>query len=225
MPISWFDLDAHAAGLTGDATGDAPGGAPAHTLAANMAGDYSYMSRAYYASLDAELHPEHGAGACCLPSPAEALDAYVVPIALAKAERAGLATPRTELVTDRFPPPPFLAYPVNPFRSKGELILDAETLQARRAGLTYTGKYAVLCQLLPEDSRVDVVRVVLGRTLVPEFGEFAAAVFRVFRIPLMRVRVVVASRAYLLSAITPLPLEELSAAERDLTEGLGAWRS
>lgn len=179
----------------------------------NLTGDYSYMSAGYYASLDAELRGER-----VLPTTAEALDAYVVPIALAKARRAGLPVPESALVTDRFPAPPFLAYPVNPFTSKGELIQDAAALEARRKGLTYTGKYAVHVQQLPQDSRVDVLRCVLDRSLQREYEAFAREVYATFGLPLARVRVVVSADAYLLSALEPLPYAELTRNEKALLE-------
>lgn len=186
----------------------------------NLAGDYSYMTSGYYASLDAEL-----AGERVAPTSEEALDAYVVPIAMERASRRGIAVPSYELVTERFPAPPFMAYPVNPFSSKGELIVDAATLEERRKGLTYTGKYAVLVQRLPEDYRIDVVRVVLGRSLVPEYEDFVAELFRAFRLPLFKARVIVSSRSYLLSAVEPLPIEDLTLNEKGLVRGVRGWRS
>src|SRR5690606_23905874 len=120
---------------------------------ANLVGDYTYLTSGYYTSLDAEL-----AGLNVLPTTAEALDAYVVPLAMAKARQAGLTVPEHEIVTDRFPPAPILVYPINPFSSKGELLLDDAAIGARRKGLTYTGKYAVLVQHLPHDHRIDVLR-------------------------------------------------------------------
>lgn len=192
-----------------------PGTAP---VLANLDGDYGYLGTGYYASLDAEL-----AGRTVLPTTGDALDAYVVPIAMQKAATAGLPVPAFHIVTDRFPPPPLMAYPINPFSTRGELLLDAERIQARRNGLSYAGKYAVLCQELPTDSRIDMVRLVLGRSVVPEYAAFGAALFRVFRVPLMRVRVIVTARAYLLSAIEPLPARELASDELALLEEVGAW--
>jgi len=186
---------------------------------ANMAGDYGYLSSGYYRSLDAELE-----GLEVMPTTLDALDAYVVPIAMEKARLAGLPVPAFHLATTRFPPTPFMAYPVNPFSSKGELVADAEQLAARRNGLTYTGKYAVLCQELPEDYRIDVVRCVLGRSLVPEYAAFTEAVFAVFRLPLARVRVIVTAKAFLLSAFLPLPLDQLTPEELALVEESGTWQ-
>lgn len=96
-----------------------------------------------------------------------------------------IATPETVLVTDRWPNPPLLAYPVNPFSSRAELLSDADAIAARRNGLTYAGKYPVSCQSLPDDVRIDVVRVVLGVTRVPEYASFSAACFAAFRLPLI----------------------------------------
>jgi len=188
--------------------------------ALNLYGDYAYLSLGYYASLDAEL-----AGERMLPTPEEALDAYVVPILADRARRAGIAVPDVTLVTDRFPAPPFFAWPVNPFSVKGELILDDATLAARRGGLTYAGKYAVACQRLPGDYRLDTARVVVGRCSVPEFAELAAAAFRALRLPSMRLQVVVSAEAYLLSAALPLPFASLNAEERGWLEEVGTWRA
>jgi len=186
---------------------------------ANLSGDYTYLTSGYYASLDAEL-----AGLSVLPTTADALDAYVVPIAMEKARAAGIPVPPCVVVTDRFPPPPLLAYPVNPFSSRGELLLDAEAVEGRRKGLTYTGKYAVLVQQLPVDHRIDVLRLVMGRTRVPEYEELGQRLFETFRLPLMKVRIVVTTKDYLLSAIEPLPFGDLTDEDRALLEGLGSWR-
>ncbi|MEX2536942.1 MAG: hypothetical protein WD273_15200 [Trueperaceae bacterium] len=187
---------------------------------AHMGGDYNYMSTAYYEVLDAET-----AGQRVIPTTRDSLDAYVAPIAIERARLAGLLVPEVELVTERFPATPFMAYPVNPFSSAAELIVDTQMLEERRNGLTYTGKYATLCQKLPDDYRIDVVRTVLGRCLVEEYRDFALEVFEVFRIPLARVRVIVAPAGYLLSGLEPLPFESLTLNEKSLLAGLGTWPS
>jgi hypothetical protein len=194
------------------------GVAPGRPVFVNLDGDYGYLEDGYYASLDREA-----AGEAVIPTTAEALDAYVVPIALAKAERAGLPVPSFDIVTDRFPPPPVLAYPINPFSSRGERLDSTADVEARRKGLTYTGKYAVMCQRLPVGCRVDTLRVVLGRTLVPEYEAYARSLFACFRLPLAKARVIVTTDAYELSALEPLPWLSLSAEERALIEEAGTW--
>jgi hypothetical protein len=194
-------------------------GDPSQPLHAVVGGDYTYLTEGYYRALDLEQ-----AGVQGVPTPAGCLDAYVVPIALSKAERAGLRVPKAQMITDRFIAPPLLAYPVNPFSSRGELLPDAAAIETRRRGLTYTGKYAVYCQALPPDFRIDVVRVVFGRTTVREYHDFAEAVWATFAIPLMRVRTIVVQDAYLFSAIEPLPLKQLTPEERTFLEEAGSWR-
>ncbi|MFA5550234.1 MAG: RimK-like ATPgrasp N-terminal domain-containing protein [Trueperaceae bacterium] len=187
---------------------------------ANLSGDYTYLTSGYYASLDAEQ-----SGLTVLPTTAEALDAYVVAIAMEKAVLAGLAVPEYQIVTDRFPPPPMLAYPINPFTLTGQLLLDDAAVEAHRKGLTYTGKYAVLAQTLPADYRLDVLRLVLGRSLIPQYEEYGAQLFELFRLPLMRVKVIVTPKEFQLSAIEPLPFGQLSQDERQLLNGMGTWRA
>lgn len=185
---------------------------------ANMHGDYGYLGDGYYRSLDGEF-----AGQQVIPTTQEALDALVVPISLLKAERAGYPVPSWDIVTDRFVPPPMMAYPVNPFSVRGEHLPDAAAVAARRKGLTYTGKYAVLCERLPPDHRIDQIKVVLGRTALPEYADYARGLFETFRLPLMRVRVIVTPQQFLLSAIEPLPLRTLKPEDRALLEGMGTW--
>lgn len=191
---------------------------PGRPLVVNLDGDYGYLEEGYYHSLDLEE-----AGAQVIPTTAEALDAYVAPVALAKAARDGLPVPSFEVVTDRFPPPPLMAYPINPFSSRGERLDDQGAIEARRKGLTYTGKYAVLCQRLPDGCRVDTLRVVLGRTTSREYDAYARDLFVCFRLPLFRARVIVTTSAYLLSALEPLPWRTLTVEERTLVEEAGTW--
>ena len=141
-----------------------------------------------------------------------------------KARLAGIAVPPHEVVTERFPAPPILAYPINPFSSRGELLLDQESVAARRKGLTYTGKYAVLVPQPPVGHRVDVLRLVMGRPPVPGHAGVGRRLFATGRLLLMKVRIVVTAKEYLLSAIEPLPFGELTEEDRAQLEGMGSWR-
>lgn len=181
----------------------------------NMIGDYGYLGQGYYDSLDAEL-----ANLTVAPTSAEALDAYVVPIAMAKAAQHGLAVPEHAIITDKLTPTA-IAYPINPFSSRFELVGAGDDLAAKLKTLTMNGKYAALRQTIPADCRIDVVRCVLGHSLVDEYGTFARDVFRVFRLPLMRIRVIVTASDYLLSAIEPLPWNDLTLNEKKLLADLG----
>lgn len=186
----------------------------------NLAGDYSYLSSGYYDSLDAEL-----SNLDIIPTSQDILDAYVVPIAMEKARVNELATPQYDIITEKLPTPPMMAYPVNPFFNTGELITDKENLEQRRKALSMTGKYAVLCQKLEGDYRIDIIRCILGKTLHEPYDVFAQDVFEIFRIPLMRIRVIVVAKEYQLSAIEPLKYEELTLNEKKLLSEMGTWPS
>ena len=54
-----------------------------------LSGNYEYLTEGYYRCLDAELQGHDDIIPRCL----DALDAYVVPVALEKAELAGIAIP------------------------------------------------------------------------------------------------------------------------------------
>jgi len=81
-------------------------------------GSYEYMSEGYYACQDAEL-----AGEGAMPTCADALDAYVVPIALEKAAKAGVPVPEWLLTSEYFPVPA-VCYGVNPFSRKYAVVRD-----------------------------------------------------------------------------------------------------
>jgi hypothetical protein len=183
----------------------------------NLHGDYSYLTEGYYLSLDAESD-----GKDALPTPMEALEAYVVPLALYKAQQAGLSVPKFWISNDSFEPP-VIAYPINPFSSKYEVIQTLEEAAAKVRSLTLNFKYAFVCQALPSDCRIDVCRCIIGRCLTREYEPFAAKVFATFRLPLMRVHVIVTPEAYLFSAIAPLPRESLTLGEKGILKDAGLW--
>jgi hypothetical protein len=187
----------------------------------NLTGDYGYLSDGYYQSMEAQHE-----GRIALPSPTEALDAYVVPLALTKAKASGIAVPEWEIVNDDTVSfdPPLIAYPVNPFQSQGIVANDQAACEETIKTLTMGGKYALVLQDVPKDSRVDTMRLILGRCLKPEYNELAQNVWQVFRIPLARVKVIVTETAYLFSAIEPLTREELTQNEKAIVKEAGLWR-
>lgn len=184
----------------------------------NMFGDYTYLTEGYYTSLDYELSKIK-----IRPTTEEALDAYVVPLAMQKAKDANMKIPEYEIVTEKIQPP-VLAYPINPFTSKYEVIVNKEEINTKFKTLTMNGKYATICQKLPADYRIDTVRSVLGKTLVQEYEEFAMTAFKVFGLPLMKLRVIVTVNEYLFSAVEPLLFDELTLKEKKIIEEIGTWQ-
>ncbi len=184
----------------------------------NLFGDYTYLTEGYYISLDVEL--KH---LPILPTTQEILDAYVVPLAMVKAKINNVPVPEYEIITEKINPP-VIAYPINPYTSKFEIVDLNDDLKKKLNSVTMNGKYATLCQRLPIDYRIDTVRSIVGKTLVNEYEEFIKNIYRVFKIPLMNIRVIVTSSNYLLSAIEPLRLDELTLKEKKIIEEIGTWQ-
>src|SRR5580700_2332639 len=116
----------------------------------NLVGDYTYLTDGYYRSMEAEHE-----GLLAIPTPAEALDAYVVPLALGKAAGAGINVPDWEIAQDTgfgFKPP-LIVYPVNPYQSTGQVIAEEIGLNDTVKSLTMSGKYAMVVQHMSPDSR------------------------------------------------------------------------
>lgn len=184
----------------------------------NMLGDYTYLTEGYYISLDEELN-----NTVISPTSEEALDAYIVPLAMEKAKLNDIPIPDYEIFSDKIIPP-VIAYPMNPYTSKFEIVNENDDLKRKFNAVTMSGKYATLCQKLPNDYRIDVIRSVLGKTLFKEYGYFSEKVFEAFKIPLMKIRVIVTHTKYLFSAIEPLNYDELTLMEKRIIEESGAWQ-
>lgn len=184
----------------------------------NMHGDYTYLTDGYYHSLDAELRKIK-----IVPTTEDALDAYIVPLAMEKAKNFLISIPAFEILTDKITPP-VIAYPINPYTSKFEIVMEDDDLKRKLNAVTMSGKYATICQKLPNDYRIDVVRAILGRTLIHEYEAFIEKIYSIYKIPLMKVRVIVTHSEYLLSAIEPLLFDELTLKEKKIIEELGSWQ-
>ncbi|HEY3245356.1 MAG TPA: RimK-like ATPgrasp N-terminal domain-containing protein, partial [Phycisphaerae bacterium] len=104
-----------------------------------------------------------------------------------------------------------------------EVIQTVDEAVAKVRSLTLNYKYAFVCEALPNDCRIDVCRCVIGRCLTREYEPFAAKVFATFRLPLMRVHVIVTPEAYLFSAIAPLPRDSLTLGEKGILKEAGLW--
>jgi hypothetical protein len=193
----------------------------AQNVFVNLEGDYSYLSDGYYRSMEAEHE-----GLIALPSPQGAIDAYVVPLALSKAKAAGIPIPDWEIVNDQAMSvvPPYVAYPINPFQDEGIVIADVAAQIEAFKSLTMSNKYAVVCQQMLPDSRIDTLRLICGKCLKPEYAVLAEQLWQTFQIPLARVKIIVTEKQHLFSAIQPLKREELTQNEKAIIKEAGLWR-
>ncbi|MGE5558739.1 MAG: RimK-like ATPgrasp N-terminal domain-containing protein [Bacillota bacterium] len=191
------------------------------TLLFNMHGDYTYLTEGYYRSLDAQMTEK-----TILPTVEQILDAYVVPLAMEKAKMHNLPVPEYKIVNDHVGvATPAIAYPINPFSDKFELIVNPEEVIPKIKTVTRLSKYAAIVQTLPDDDyRIDTLRCILGKTLAREYEDFAWQIFTTFGIPLMKVKVIVTKSSYLFSSIGPFELNQLTINEKRMIEGMGTWQ-
>lgn len=188
----------------------------------NFYGDYTYMREGYYETLQSQL-----SGVNIHPSTQESLDAYIVAIAMEKAKTADIRIPEYLIVTEKTKVEhfPVIGYAMNPFSNNSYIIDNPKFYEHKIKSLTLSGKYLALVQKIPSDDyRLDTIRSVLGMTSVKEYKEFAMKIFQVFKLPLMRIKVIVTLDGYYLSAIEPLDYDDLTINEKKMVDGMGEWQ-
>ncbi len=188
----------------------------------NLYGDYTYLLEGYYQTLQSQL-----SGINVHPTTKESLDAYIIAIAMEKAKINNIPIPEYQILTDKAKIDyfPVLGYAMNPISSNSYIIDNMKFYEHKIKSLTLSGKYLALIQKIPpEDYRLDTIRCILGKTMVKEYQDFAMSVFRTFKVPLMKIKVIVTLETYLLSAIEPLDYDTLSINEKKMLEGMGEWQ-
>jgi len=191
---------------------------PDESCLVNLVGDYDYLELGYYTSQDRET-----VGQLIHPTLEEALDAYIPPLFLEKGRLAGLKVPAFYISNGYFEPPVIID-PINPFMIKSRLVLKPGRERTIARSMTRNFTYAICCQELVEGARVTYFRSVLGWSSSPRFLALSEMVWKVYRIPLARVRVVQTPGGEpLLSDISPLPLGSLKARERAYLEARVQW--
>ncbi|PKK83861.1 MAG: hypothetical protein CVT49_06310 [candidate division Zixibacteria bacterium HGW-Zixibacteria-1] len=174
----------------------------------NLAGNYDYLELPYYISQDLENE-----GKNIYPTNKEMLDAYVTPLFLEKAKLASLPVPEYYISNGYFEPPVILD-PINPFMVRSRTVLKQGRHPTIARSITRNFTYAICCQELPPDSQVKYFRAVLGWSVSAMFRPAAEMIWKIFHMPLAKVRVIVqANGNILLSDISQLPFDKLSARE------------
>ncbi|PWB71240.1 hypothetical protein C3F09_08050 [candidate division GN15 bacterium] len=186
----------------------------------NLSGDYSYLSTGYYISQDLE-----SGRSLIHPTCAEVMDAYVMPLFLEKAKRAGLPI-SDYYISNGYFEPPVIVDTINPFMSRHSVVLKAAAQERIAKSLTRNFTYAISCQDLPHRARVGHFHAVLGWSTTPKFRELAQAVWRVFGLPLAKVRVIACDDGrLLLSGLQPLPFARLTEREQLFVQKMVTWRT
>lgn len=185
---------------------------PQRTPTLILDGDYEYLSEGYYACQEAEAQALH-----VLPTCADTLDAYVVPLALERVRLAGLPVPEWYLSNEYFRPPALL-YGVNPFARNHQLVRTDEAARAAARKISRQGKFVICCQELPPEAEIVEFDLLMGRALQPRFDAWAADLFTLFRLPLARVRLIAAGDRLLFSALERLSARKLARPARALLD-------
>ncbi len=178
-------------------------------------GDYEYMTDGYYACQLAELEGQNPTPTC-----ADALDAYIVPIALERVSQAGLPTPPWYLTNEYFTPPAVL-YGVNPFARSHAVVLNNTSQEKAVRSISRKGKFVICCQELAPDAALIEFEQVLDQSTDPRFSKWASDLFALFNLPLSRVRLIQQKTDYFFSAVERLPFKSLSDAGRDILKERG----
>lgn len=191
---------------------------PSQGCLVNLAGDYDYLTHGYYVSQELELSGEQ-----IHPTCAEVFDAYVTPLFLEKARRAGLDTPEYYLTNDWFEPP-VLIDTMNPFMNRQRIVRSPAQQESAARSLTRNYTYAICCQELSDGARVRHFQAVIGWSAQPHYRNLARSVWEVFRIPIARVRVLeMEAGRILLSGMWPLRWRDVGKRERAHLERELEW--
>jgi hypothetical protein len=181
----------------------------------HLHGDYEYLTDGYYASQASEL--EHRPA---IPSCADALDAYIVPIALTRVSQAGLPVPNWYLTNEYFTPPALL-YGVNPFARAHAVVREERECEEAARSISRSGKFVICCQELDDGATLIEFEQVLDGCPDARYTGWAQNLFAIFRMPLALVRLIEQEDKLYFSAIERLPRKSLSEAAHALLTSRG----
>lgn len=184
----------------------------------NLAGNYDYLELPYYNSQDIENQSQE-----VYPSCKEMLDAYITPLFLEKAQRHNLPVPNYYISNGYFEPP-VIVDPINPFMIKPKIVTKQNRVQSVGKSMSRNFTYAICCQEIPEGAQVKYFRAILGTTVSSKFKQQAEQIWDVYKIPLAKVRVIVASDgSVLFSDLSQLKFDSLTKRERAIVNERVVW--
>ena len=175
---------------------------------------YGYKTEPYYTILSHELKGEDVS-----PDSRSVLDAYVVPLCLLRASRAGIPVADCVIAQEciRFPA---ILYGLNYFSctSGYTVVRDPAAAKDLIRHITNSGKYPYCYQPLSADDDVIEVTVIFGRAGSSDDAvrDCADRLYAEFRIPLMTLILIRNKDGVRLSAIAPARYPALPPAERSL---------
>jgi hypothetical protein len=176
--------------------------------------DYSFKTETYYRIVSLEVE-----GKTTVPSSRETLEAYVVPVCLARAEQAGIPVLPWEISYQQVPLPAIL-FGVHYFADPSEysVVRDPETAARVVRFITNGGKYPFCYQSIGEETEIFPVTAIFGKTAqAPDgVGSLCAEIYRVFRLPLVNCIFAQTEDRFALCALTPVRYSSLTREEREI---------
>ncbi len=176
--------------------------------------NYSYKTEPYYLILSRELSGER-----VFPDSSSVLDAYIVPVCLDRASRAGIPVADC-IISQSCGKVPAILYGLNYFSCSSEYTVVRGTDPAKEVirHITNSGKYPFCCQPLEHYDEIVSTHAIFGRTLGcgEEISRSAELLFAEFHIPLVTMVWIHRDGHHLLSALTPTRYSALSPAEKSL---------
>jgi hypothetical protein len=177
-----------------------------------IAKDYSYKSEAYYTILAREQ-----AGEAIRPSSRDVLDAFVVPVCLERAKRAGI--PVVEWgISQAYVPLPAILYGINYFATATDyaVVRDADQAKDVIKHITNKGKYPFCYQKIDDGATISTCTAVFGKTTenCAAIAGYAEKIYDLFFIPLVNMVFVRNGDTCALSSLAPTRYTRLSPGER-----------
>ena len=183
-----------------------------HVIAEN----YSYKTDSYYTILQMETE-----GISVQPSTEGVIDAFVVPICLERAKRAGIPVCEWE-ISQGYVPLPAIIYGLNYFATTADFVVVYDNEAAKKAvgHITNKGKYPFCYQKLKDNAEICQCTAIFGKTLGRNdaVAHIAEKIYALFSIPLLRMVWVKNGNDYALSSLSSARYSHLSEDERALLE-------
>jgi len=177
-----------------------------------VAEDYSYKSEAYYTILSREQ-----AGEAIRPSSRDVLDAFVVPVCLERAKRAGIPVADWG-ISQAYVPLPAILYGINYFATATDYAVVRDSDQSKDVikHITNKGKYPFCYQKIDDSATISTCTAVFGKTTenCGEIAGYAEKLYSLFSIPLVNMVFVQNGDSRALSSLAPTRYTRLSPGER-----------
>lgn len=178
--------------------------------------NYSYKTNSYYTILQMEMD-----GKIIKPSTSAVIDAFIVPICLERAKRAGIPVCDWE-ISQAYVALPAIIYGLNYFSTTSEYVIVYDNERAKEAvkHLTNKGKYPFCYQKLGENAEICQCTAIFGKTLNQNdaVAHIAEKIYDLFAIPLVQMLLIKNSGSYTLSSLSAARYSRLMENERLLLE-------